>query len=170
MVEYIESLAMEESLDVQERHSLLVEYLTSLELSPTIDIAGIVREYLDTVANNNSSEIPGAAPGKADAVAICLEVIRAPVVSTETKTIGESDDFKKTILRIYDVEDGCDPEGDDEIMGLGRNENKLRVIKDREEARVRAKKEQEELAAQKVAQKLKSQGETIKSRTVARKK
>jgi hypothetical protein len=169
MIEYVESLAMDDAVELDERHALLSEYLESLELSSPETLASTVSGYLELVAEKNRLGSSDSQSTKADAVSVCLEVLRAPKVCTEPNPVEEDPELKKNILRIYDIDDGVD-EGDDEIMGLGRNENKLRVLRDREEARLRAKKEHEELAAQKVAQKLKAQGETIKARTVARKR
>lgn len=170
IIEYIVSLARDKTIEPRERHDLIIDYLGSLEIPSEVNLDNLVSAFLDTCNEPSSETRPILDP-----VAICLEVIKAPVVSSPQVVDQEDLGVKKELLRRYDVEQNIPPldigqDEDDSIMGLGRNENKLRVVKDREEARLRAKLEQDEAKAQKTAQKLKSQAETIKSRTVARNK
>ena len=168
MAEYIQSLALDDSIDLTERLELLVEYLSSVEPPASSDLDNLATRILEPCDSCKKIAIP--VMDTADVVTKCLAVIRAPEVSHAPASLDLDDDLKKSLLRIYDVEDAQATEGDIEIMGLGRNENKLRIVMDREEGRARAKQEQEEILAQRVAQKLKSQADTIKARTVSRKK
>lgn len=170
ITDYIVSLARDKTIEPRERHDLIKDYLGSLEIPSGVNLDNLVSAFLDTF-NEPLSEIRPTL----DPVSICLQVIKAPVVSSPQVADQEDLELKKELLRRYDVEHNTPSveigeDEDDSIMGLGRNENKLRVLKDREDARLRAKLEQDEAKAQKIAQKLKSQAETIKSRTVARKK
>jgi len=178
ILEYIISLAEDEGIDTNERQELILEYLRSVDVPDNVSLDQLVLSFLEEHARIQAQKSIHKSAKSIDQVAVCLEAIKAPTVATVETTNDQDKELKKELLRRYDVEvtaasalTGNDGEDEEEsIMGLGRNENKLRVIKDKEEARLRAKQEQDELKAQKIAQKLKYQGETIKSRTVTRKK
>jgi hypothetical protein len=176
MIEYVESLARDSSLSRDERVEIVQEYLSSSFEDSSVDMIALAHAYLDAYEKEQieQREIRKISPSPTEALAACLDVLRAPapkVAPTSDEVIDSG--LKKELIKMYDNDATLfahDSEDEDEIMGLGRNENKTRIIKEREEARLNAKKEEEERKAEKVAQKLKSQAETIKSRTVSRKK
>lgn len=178
-LEYVSSIADDQSLTSDEKLELLVEYLVPMADGACRGIETVVMDFLEMRNKEVSAEQQASVPSSkitADAVAACIDVLRAPSVKS-TESVDDTTDksWKRELVRMYDSEESfprgvADSEGEDEILGLGRNENKTRISKEREDARARAKQEQDELKAQKTAQKLKVQAETIKSRTVSRKK
>jgi hypothetical protein len=180
ILEYISSLADDESIEEDERYELILEYISSFDLSDTIDVSYIVKSYLHLhrTRKDEDHEARISACADLDPLAVCLKEIEAPKVKTILELPTDEDKLKRELLRRYDDEanyfmkpsDQDATDSQESIMGLGPNENKLRVQKEREDARIRARQEQDEARAQKVAMKLKSQGDSLKSRTVARKK
>lgn len=174
MLAYARSLAEDESLEHTERLELLSEFLGSVnEIRDVQNISDNFTTLLRERIKGESSQ-----GDVAQVISACLDVIRAPSVSIEASIESIDPNHKRDLLRRYDGDDvvlstskakGDGDSDDGEIMGLGRNENKLRVSREREELRAKAKQVQEEAIALKVAQKLKSQGDTIKHRTLGRK-
>lgn len=177
-VEYVTSIADDHSLTSEEKLELLIEYLGPMAEDLISNLEEVVAGYL-ALRKNELAIKEATAPGSkitADALAACIDVLRAPSMrATESVADVADKSWKRELVRIYDSEqsfppDAAEGERQDEILGLGPNENKTRIMKERLDARVRAKQEQDELKAQRTAQKLKAQAETIKSRTVSRKK
>jgi hypothetical protein len=178
-VEYVTSIADDHSLTSEEKLELLIEYLGPTADDLESNLEEVVAGYLALRNNELAIKKEATAPGSkitADALAACIDVLRAPSMkATELVADGADKSWKRELVRIYDSEqsfppDAADGERQDEILGLGPNENKTRIMRERLDARVRAKQEQDEVKAQRTAQKLKAQAETIKSRTVSRKK
>lgn len=188
MADYAVSLAEDTSLEESERIDMLSDFIESIGYEVADDSKNIASKFFHLVTN----ERPTNSLGVSDVVTACLDVIRAPPGSSETRSESSIDpEFKKELLKRYDADNedllasrirnqkgsskkqSADVQQaeneEDEILGLGRNENKLRVTREREELRALAKKEQEEAHALKVSQKLKNQADTIKHRTVSRK-
>jgi hypothetical protein len=181
MIEYALSLVDDATLEEAERIELLAEFLSGV--NGVSDMLEIACEFSRIRKEEISNKAATAALQSTDAVvSACLGVIRAPKTRIETKTEPVDEDLKKEILRRYegDISD-MKPKGvkkiekeassdEEEIMGLGRNENKMRIKRERDEMRARAKQEQEEAHASKVAQKLKTQGDTIRNRSLGGRK
>lgn len=177
-LDYCTSIAKDSSMDESEKSELLSEYL--LSVNDAVDCASIASEFV-RLCLTRAAKKSTISQITDDALAACLDVIRAPEVqSAETDVLDGAcridAETRKQLLKRYDddatIAKSISAEDDeqDEIMGLGRNENRLRIVREREELRVRAKQEQEDAQAERVAQKLKSQGESLKSRTVNRRK
>ena len=181
MLEYVCSMVTDDSLDDTERLSLMSEYLVSVDDS-SHDMQSVVSEFITLYKDEllKSKVKEDLSKITARAVAECLDVMRAPEVTTRAdESEGEKLDaeLKKQLLKQYDgdhmkpLKKGSktpaeeESDDDEEIMGLGPNENKMRIIREREEMRAQAKREQEEAHAQKVAQKLKAQGDRIRDKS-----
>lgn len=182
MLDYVGSMVTDDSLDDTERLTLMSEYLVSVTDSED-DMGSVAEQFIhmfkyELSRKKNKEDLSKIT---ARAVAECLDVMRAPEVhasngDTESEKINA--DLKKFLLKQYDddhiqpVKKGSksvpqeESDNDEEIMGLGPNENKMRIIREREEQRAQAKREQDEAHAQKVAQKLKAQGDRIRDKSV----
>jgi hypothetical protein len=187
-LQYIVSIADEESLSQDEKIDAIAEHLAAISDSEVDSLIGTVREFSKLHTEEKELAKKPLAAITAQAVAACIDVIRtsAPTVQSDEEEPGIDDSVKKELLRRYDADipppgqpvqkkKGSatpteDLEEDEEIYGLGANENKLRKIREREEMRARAKQEQEEARVAKVQQKLKLQGSQIKDKSVNRKK
>ena len=165
------------TLDDAERIELMVDYMTSVDESvnaPSI-AKDFIRLYREELAGLQKPDDLSKITAKA--VAACLDVLRAPEIRTVTSAANEAGidtDLKKLLLKQYDDDaklskeflSQIGQEEEDEIMGLGRNENKTRIAREREEQREAMKRESAEAHEQKIAQKLKAQGDRIRDKTV----
>jgi hypothetical protein len=174
VVEYCVSIAQDSSMEDPEKSEFLVEYLYSINESA--DCPRIASEFVRLHRLDSTAVKADVSQITAEAVAACLDVIRAPEIKSPREANTIDPEVRKKLLKLYDDDatiakaESQEQEEEDEILGLGRNENRLRVAREREEERARAKQEHEEARAERVAQKLKSQGESLKSRTVSRRK
>lgn len=180
--EYVLSLAGDHSLQQDEKVSIISEFISgAIDRACNESIVSKLIEFadLDRIELSNHRHTRSLLTEKA--VMDCISVIRAPVVDLHaTPPSPEIDDVdllrKKELLKMYDPDSVAAPkkanfapvEEEEEIYGLGANENKLRKIREREEQRMNAKQEQEEAKQLRVQEKLKKQGELIKGKTVVR--
>lgn len=167
-MEYVCSISDDSSIEEAEKLELIFEYL-SASFEVTGDMQSIAAQFLRLRHEEDLRKEAQADLSQltAKAVADCLAVIRTNSPSPPQNDQGsERSSLTKDLLRRYDGDQPLEEE--EEIHGLRPNENRLRIIRDREEARTRAKKEQEQAHAMRVDQKLKSQGERLKT-TVRRK-
>ena len=181
MVQYISSLVEDVSLDPSEREELMSEYL--LSVCEIADVTSVCTEYMRLYRAEQSGVMPEALSRiTATAVAACLDGMRVAPLSSAAPVVSDArldDEVKMDLWRRYD-DDHRMPKGkhgveaplsgDEEIMGLGPNENRLRIVREREEQRARAKKEQEDAHAEKVASKLKAQGDKIRDKSAGKKR
>lgn len=181
-VEYVLSLATDESLTYDEKSSIIAEFIAG-----AIEVGNIepsVQQLLE-LSLLDEQEAKEKASSRLllteRAVKECLTAIRAPAVEIVSITSADLDDTdllrKKELLKMYDPDSVANHKGtrpstaeeeDEEIYGLGANENKLRKLREREDQRAMAKQEQEEAKLQRVNEKLKKQGEQLKGKTVVR--
>lgn len=171
MLDYLKSIVDDSSLEEDERIELMADFLNS-SFDSNFDYRELseksIMEFRREKSNNHSQDLKQITQ---KAVAACLEVMRAPEIRTSTagETGGLDEITKKLLLKQYDDDTRLSRElvdDEDEILGLGRNENRMRITREREELRAAAKQEQLDAQAERVAQKLKSQGERIKDKTV----
>lgn len=179
-IEYIMSIAEDNSIDELEKSDLICEYISST-LDSSDDISNRVNSFLSIVVEcgrTNSKRTIDLDSLTNTALGQCLNVIKAPIVVNvqEPTTPVDEDELrrKKELLKMYDPESHhgksipVQEDDEDEIYGLGANENRLRKIREREEERAQAKREQEEIKEKRIQEKLKRQGEGLKSKTVVR--
>jgi hypothetical protein len=179
-IEYIMSIAEDNSIDEPEKSDLICEYISST-LDSSDDISNRVNSFLSIVVEcgrTKSKRTIDLDSLTNTAFGQCLNVIKAPIVVNvqEPTTPVDEDELrrKKELLKMYDPESHhgksipVQDDEEDEIYGLGANENRLRKIREREEERAQAKREQEEIKEKRIQEKLKRQGEGLKSKTVVR--
>ena len=186
-MEYITSIATDSSMSEAEKLEIINEHLSSLGFEDESLIASFIEEEVQKAREEENQRRLHQAKN----VSAYIEVIRstnaAPEVVSGTVDADASEVklIKQHLLRQYDPDDVpkevTQPKGkkkngskeesknvseDEEelIYGLGANENKLFKVRQREEMRAKAKAEQEEARALKVQQKLKQQGNEIKSK------
>ena len=167
-IAYIVSIAADESMDNSEKVDVIAEHLSAI--SGKDDMTQIASEYLDLHASSTTKSHDDLTKITAKAVAECLDVLRVPeVVVTPSSEVNLADvQRRKELMRMYDPDSETVGAEDEMLMGHGPNENKLRKQRERDEFRNQLKIEYEEKEAAKIAQKLKQQGEKMK--TVTRKK
>ncbi len=181
--EYVISLAGDDSLQEDEKYALISEYIagaidvSNIEVAVQKLIELALLDLREAKQNANSRELLTE-----KAVQECLSAIRAPILEVhDSPVLRETDgiDFlrKKELLKLYDPDSDLSgrpsrnakaDDEEEEIYGLGANENKLRKLREREEQRAQAKQEQEDAKQKRVQEKLKKQGEELKGKTVVR--
>jgi len=186
-LEYITSIATDSAMSKSEKSEIIVEHLASLGFEDDQVVSTFIEQEVEKARTEESLRRTQQAKN----VGAYIDVLKssrvaAPEVSSEVSDEDAHQDslIKRQLLRQYDPDDvpvveqsqtkgkkknGAPPskeesEDDEMIYGLGANENKLFKVRQREEMRAKAKAEQEEARALKVQQKLKQQGNEIKSR------
>ena len=184
-LDYIISIARDTSMTASEKSEIINEHLGSLGFSDE----RLVTLFIEEEVRKAREEETQRRLQQAKNVGAYIEVIRstAPQVTEPADHTEETEDklIKQHLLRQYDPdelpgvpaaaqqkgrkkngskeESQNNSEDEELIYGLGANENKLFKVKQREEMKAKAKAEQEEARALKVQQKLKQQGNEIKS-------
>lgn len=158
--EYVSCMADDDGSE-QDKIASIHEYLTAMFEDEDIPISA-VSDYVRSRAQ------PSFAKPCPTAVALSALKQENTVIVQERNTQTDKA-MVKDLLKRYD--DGEATFADDcEIHGLGPNENRLRIVREREESRANAKKEQEQANIARIEQKLKTQGEQIRDKTTRRKK
>lgn len=159
VLDYVSYIAKDASLNEEEKIASICEYLSAC-FDVDQDLSELVRDFV-----RDQTPCP---PVSASPATIALEILKTgPAV---TNFIQPASTLKWNYDVIGKYETISEDSNDEEILGLGPNENRLRIIREREESRTKAKSEQAEAHNSKVMQKLKAYGDTMKDRTVRRKK
>lgn len=160
VMEYVLSISDDDSMEETEKTELIFEYL-SLE-NDEISLQA-VSEF---VKSRKKSTVPIPLTPTRVALNSLVMIAQKDLPSKLAPQTETEKALIRDVLRRY--EEGDD--SDNEIHGLGPNENRLRISRQREEERARLKKDAEEAHDLKVSQKLKMHGDSMKDRTSRRKK
>ena len=193
-LEYVVSVATDTSMPVDEKIELIIPYVPEDADMNEEKAKSFVSKFIEHHMQRIQEEESQRRIEQAKNVGAYIEVIRsAPVVAHEESSNEAPEErlVKQQLLRQYDpdqappvkivgtsqgkgkkkAEESKNNSSDDElIFGLGANENKLFKIRQREEMRAKAKQEQEEARLLKVQQKLKQQGNEIKTTSTSKRK
>jgi hypothetical protein len=193
-LEYVVSVATDTSMPVDEKIELIIPYVPEDRDMNEEKAKSLVSKFIEQHMQRIREEESQRRIEQAKNVGAYIEVIRsAPVVAHEESSNEDPEErlVKQQLLRQYDpdqappvkivgtsqgkgkkkAEESKNNSSDDElIFGLGANENKLFKIRQREEMRAKAKQEQEEARLLKVQQKLKQQGNEIKTTSTSKRK